>query len=183
MFRLWLLALGFFLASTAALGQSAAADSQTLQALLSEIRQLRKDLQTTTVASQRVQILMYRLQSQQGAVARAQQRLDGVHAKLAQSRDGVRHFTTELERTETALNDTQNPADRKDLETMLPRTKGELESQKAAEQEWEAKEAEAAQDLRSEQSKLATLQEQLEQLDKILDGVSRQSATGPRQSP
>jgi chromosome segregation ATPase len=183
MFRLWFLALGFFLASTVALGQTTPTDSQTLQALLSEIRQLRKDLQTTTVASQRVQILTYRLQSQQGAVARVQQRLDGVHAKLAEAQAGVRHFTSEIERAEAALNEPQNSAeaDRKQVEGMLATGKRELESQKAAEQEWETKEAEAVQDLRSEQSKLAALEEQLDQLDKILEGAARQSATGPRQ--
>jgi hypothetical protein len=176
MVRSLFLKLGLLVASSSALGQSAGTDSQTLQALLSEVRQLRKDLQTTTVASQRVQILMYRLQSQQTAVARAQQRLDGVHAKLAEARNGVQHFTSEVERMETALNDTQNPADRKELESLLPARKGQLESQKVAEQDWGTKEAEAVQDLRSEQSKLAALEEQLDQLDKILEGVARQSA-------
>jgi hypothetical protein len=52
---------------------------------------------------------------------------------------------------------------------MLTRLKGELESQKAAEQEWLTKEAEATQELRSEETQLATLQEQLDQLDKILE--------------
>jgi hypothetical protein len=52
-----------------------------------------------------------------------------------------------------------------------------LESQKAAEQEWETKEAETVQELRSEQAKLAALQEQLDQLDKILEQASRQPAS------
>jgi hypothetical protein len=34
-------------------GQSTSTDSQTLQALLAEVRQLRHDLQTTTIAAQR----------------------------------------------------------------------------------------------------------------------------------
>jgi hypothetical protein len=56
---------------------------------------------------------------------------------------------------------------------MLTRLKGELESQKAAEQEWLTKEAEATQELRSEETQLATLQEQLDQLDKILEPSGR----------
>lgn len=175
--RVWFLLLGLFVASISAFGQSTTTDSQTLQALLSEIRLLRRDLQTTTVASQRVQILMYRLQSQQAALARAQQRADEVHSRLNEAQAGVRHFTSEIERTETALNDTQNSNDRKQVEGMLAAAKRELELQKAAEQDWEAKEAEAVQNLRSEESKLAALEEQLDQLDKILEGVSRQSAT------
>lgn len=168
----WLLLFGLFVVSTSAFGQSIATDSQTLQALLSEIRQLRKDLQTTTIASQRVQVLMYRLQSQQSAVARAQQRADEVHSRLTDAQAGVRHFTSEIERTETALNDSQNSSDRKQVEGMLAAAKHELESQKAAEQEWETKEAEAVQSLRSEEAKLAALEEQLDQLDRTLEHSS-----------
>jgi hypothetical protein len=59
MHRPFLFGLGLILASTVSVGQTASPDSQTLQALLAEVRQLRKDLRTTTVASQRVQILLY----------------------------------------------------------------------------------------------------------------------------
>src|SRR5437660_9709664 len=43
-------------------------DSPTLQALLAEVRQLRKDLQTTA-AGQTAQILLYRLQTQEASGA------------------------------------------------------------------------------------------------------------------
>jgi hypothetical protein len=66
-----ILALGFLLSSTLCFGQTTPSESQTLQALLLEVRQLRQDLQTTTVAAQRAQILLYRLQGQEAAVARA----------------------------------------------------------------------------------------------------------------
>jgi len=65
MHRSCLLILGLLLIATPVLGQSASTDSQTLQALLSEVRQLRHDLQTTTLAAQRAQILLYRLQGQE----------------------------------------------------------------------------------------------------------------------
>ncbi len=172
--RLFLLALGFLMTSTVSVGQTASAESQTLQALLVEVRQLRKDLQTTTVASQRVQILLYRAQLQETVVAGAQRRLDVVHSKLAEVRSGVAHFASEVERAEAELNDSQGSADRKQVEGMLAAAKRELESQKAAEQEWEAKEAESVQDLRSEQAKLVALQEQLDQLDKTLEQASQQ---------
>ena len=48
-------------AQTAA--QTASPDTQALQALVTEIRQLRLDLQATTIATQRVQIVLYRLQT------------------------------------------------------------------------------------------------------------------------
>jgi hypothetical protein len=76
--------------------------SQTLPALLAEVRQLPMDLQTTTVASQRIQIIFYRLQLQEGTIARAQQRVDEVQSKLAEAQAGVQHFASELERMERA---------------------------------------------------------------------------------
>ena len=176
MHRSWLLTVGFVLASPVSFAQTASADSETLQASPAQIRQLRMDLQTTTVASQRVQIILFRLQLQAGTVARAQQRVDEVHSKLAEARAGVQHFASEVERMERALNETQNPADRKESESLLAARKGQLESQKAAEQDWETKEAESRQELRSEEAKLAALQEQFDQLDKILEQSSRQPA-------
>ena len=170
--RAWFLVFSLFFASTAAFGQSVPADSQTLQALLSEVRQLRKDLQTTTVASHRVQILLYRMQSQQAAVARAQQRVDEVDSRLTDAKGAVRHFTSEVERAEAALNDSQNATQRQQLEQILASNKRELEPQKLAEQEWETKAAEAVQNLRSEEAKLTALEDQLDRVDKDLERSS-----------
>src|SRR5258708_29002378 len=82
-----LLVLSLLLSSTACFGQTTPGDSQTLQALLLEVRQLRQDLQTTTIAGQRAQILIYRLQGQEAAVTRAAQRLDEAREKLARIQD------------------------------------------------------------------------------------------------
>jgi len=172
MYRASLLFLALCFLSSAAFGQSASADSQTLQALLSEIRLLRKELQTTTVAAQRVQILMYRLQMQQAAVARAQQRVDEARSRLAEAQGGVRHFTAEIERAEAALNDSPTSIDSKQVEGMLAAAKRELEPQKIAQQEWESKDAEAVQNLRSEEAKLAGLEEQFDRLDRELEKSS-----------
>jgi chromosome segregation ATPase len=171
--RAWFLPLALFVVPTSSFGQSITPDSHTLQELLSEIRQLRKDLQTTSVASQRAQILLFRLQSQQAAVARAQQRTDEVRSKLADAQAGVRHFTSEIERAESSQNESQSSAEREQVEGMLTAAKRELESQKAAEQDWESKEAEAVQNLRSEEAKLTALEEQLDQLDRDLAKASR----------
>ena len=131
----------FVFASPVSFAQTASTDSRTLQALLAQIRQLRMDLQASTVASQRVQIILYRLQLQEGTVARVHQRVDEVHSKLAEARAGVQHFASEVERMERALYETQNPADRKESESLLAARKGQLEYQKAHR---ETKEAESS---------------------------------------
>ena len=89
--RSGLFVLGLLIFSPDCFGQSTPGDSQTLQALLSEVRQLRQDLQTTTIAGQRAQILIYRLQGQEAAVARASQRLDEARDKLARIQDERKH--------------------------------------------------------------------------------------------
>ena len=80
----WLFSIvGPLLIATPAFAQSSSTDSQTLQALLTEVRQLRHDLQTATVAAQRVQIALYRLQRQEAAVAHATQSLTDARSRLA----------------------------------------------------------------------------------------------------
>jgi hypothetical protein len=68
--RLSFVPLALLLASPA-FAQSNPTDSETLKALLAEVRLLRHDLQTTTVAAQRSQILVYRAQAQESVVARS----------------------------------------------------------------------------------------------------------------
>ena len=55
--------LSLLVMATAACAQTASPDTQALQALVTEIRQLRQDMQATTIVTQRVQIVLYRLQT------------------------------------------------------------------------------------------------------------------------
>jgi hypothetical protein len=64
----------FWIAGLAS-SQTAPTDSQTLQALLTEVRRLRHDLRSTNAMAQRAQIALYRLQRQDEAVVRANRRL------------------------------------------------------------------------------------------------------------
>jgi hypothetical protein len=105
-----LLALGLLLFSAPCFAQLAPSDSQTLQALLSEVRQMRQDLRTTTIAAQRSQILIYRLQGQEASVARASQRLDEAREKLARTQDERKHVVADVKQVEDFVNNTENPA-------------------------------------------------------------------------
>jgi len=172
--RLSLLVLGPLLFSTACFGQTTPRDSQTLQALLSEVRQLRQDLQTTTIAAQRAQILIYRLQGQEAAVARASQRLDEAREKLARIQDERKHVATDVKQQEDFISNTENPpTQRKEVEGVLPRLKTRLESLENEEQQRQAREIEAEQQLRAEEVRLSDLRDQLDRLDKALENASR----------
>src|SRR5215470_2310812 len=71
------LALGLLMVfdGTAA-GQSKPTDSQSLEAIVGEIRQLRQELRTLVGTAQRAQILISRVQVQESLVRRLQERVD-----------------------------------------------------------------------------------------------------------
>ena len=176
-----LFVLGLLLFSTACFGQTTPADSQTLQALLSEVRQLRQDLQTTTIAGQRAQILIYRLQGQEAAVARASQRLDEAREKLARIQDERKHVAADVNRQEDFISNTQNPAaERKDVEGMLSQSKTRVESLENQEQQLQTREIEAEQQLRAEEIRLSDLRDQLDRLDKALASAGRRLGVSPQ---
>jgi chromosome segregation ATPase len=167
------------LVSTPALGQTAS-DSQTLQALLAEVRQLRHDLQTTTVAAQRAQILIYRAQGQESVVLRLQERVDDARSKLAQIRSEQRNRAATIKQIEDVKSGTETPeAEQKQLEDSVAPLKARLEAEANKEQETQATLTEAEDQLRVEQAKLGRLQDELERLDKKLENFNRQMGSNP----
>ena len=76
MVRRTILALGLPLLSPRVFGQATPTQSQTLEALLAEVHQLRQDLHAVATAGRRAQILIYRLYVQEAVVARAAEHLD-----------------------------------------------------------------------------------------------------------
>ena len=179
--RLSLFILGLLLSSTACFGQTTPTDSQTLQALLLEVRHLRQDLQTTTIASQRAQILIHRLQGEEAAVSRASQRLDEAREKLARIQDERKHVATDVKQQEDFIRNTENPpTQRKEVEGMLPQVKTRLESLENEEQQRQAREIDAEQQLRAEEVRLSDLRDQLDRLDKTLENASRRLGVSPQ---
>jgi chromosome segregation ATPase len=176
---LFLMGLLFF--STDCFGQTTTGDSQTLQALLSEVRQLRQDFQTKTIAAQRAQILIYRLQGQEATVARASQRLDEVREKLARTQDERKHVAADVKQQEEFINNTENPASqRKEVEGMVSQLKTRVESLESQEQQLQTREIDAEQQLRTEEVRLSDLRDQLDRLDKALENASRRAGGSPQ---
>lgn len=165
--RLCMLAL--LLVPAAAFCQQNSADSQTLKALLEEVKQLRRDLKTTTVAGQRVQIALYRLQLQDAALERAKRAADEARAKLTETISGRNHVSDELQRAEDQRSRVEDANERKALEEeAIPRLKLNLERLGNDEQQWRAKVNDADAQVMTEQSKLDALHELLDQLDRAL---------------
>jgi chromosome segregation ATPase len=174
--RLSLLLLTLLLVSTTAFAQTNATDSDTLKSLLLEVRQLRQDLQTTTVAAQRAQILIYRVQAQESAVRRMQERVDDARSKLAQTRFEQKNRTATSKQIEEKKGRSETPAtEQKNLEDTLTQIKARFDADAYKEGEIQATLADAEDQLRMEQAKLGGLQDQLDRLEKTLGNFN-----GPR---
>ncbi len=68
--------VSFLLLSPVAFSQKSESDPQTMQAVLSEIRQLRHDLQTAAFAARRAQIVIYRPHEETAAVEHASEKFE-----------------------------------------------------------------------------------------------------------
>jgi hypothetical protein len=171
--------LGFLLVASTALGQAPSTDSQTLQALLTEVRQLRQELQSNSAAAQRTQILFFRLQTQQTAVARASQRVDDARAKLAETQATRKNLEGEAKRAQDSLEHVDNVAERKSQEDMIRYFKRRIEASGEEEQQRLAKQIEVEDLLRIEQAKLDEFQARLDELDKTLQKSAHGATSNP----
>jgi chromosome segregation ATPase len=162
-----------FVIITAARAQTASPDTQALQALVAEIRQLRQDLQATTVVTQRVQIVLYRLQLQTALTTSAASRLDDARTSLGKVQSETKRIAAYIPMVEEEVKSAQDPAQRKAKEENLSQVKINLEHSAADEQRLQSRQIDAETQFRAEQGKLADLQDQLDRLDKLLDSLTR----------
>src|SRR3954466_7036399 len=130
-----------FLLPLSAFAQSP--DATPTPTLLNEIHARRQDIEATTVTSQRVQIALYRLQSQTSLVTVAQQRLDAARTRTASVRNEVKNLASEMQRQEEQTRTVTNPDQKKDIELHVTRIKSMVESLTAQEGIQRAAEADA----------------------------------------
>ena len=175
--RYSLVSLTFFLAATAAFGQTSQTESQTLQALLTEVRGLREDLRANAVAAERLQILVYRLQVQQEATARALHEVDDAKSKLSDAESRTKTLATTLQRLQDARDENAPPSELKSVDDNIAGLKGRLEALQSQEQQAQATETQAEDQLRIEQSKVSELEDRLNEVDRALENVSHPSAS------
>jgi hypothetical protein len=165
-----------FAITGSAMGQTAPSDSQTLQSLLSEVRELHMELQSSLAKMQRAQILLIRWQTQQSAVEHASQRLDDARTKLAGEQDHQRHIALDSKRLEDQLSAEQVPAQQKALQDQADRLKADFEiATKMVDQDQQAQ-IDCEQKLRNEQDKLDALDAELDDIVKSMGGADGQPA-------
>jgi len=178
--RRLLIMLLCFAVPAAALSQATPSDSQTLQSLLSEVRELHQELQTSLARMQKGQILLFRWQTQQSAVEHASQRLEDARTKLAGEQDHQRSTALESKRVEEELSAEQIPEQQKVLQDQADGLGAELEaSTKRIDQDQQA-EIDYEQKLRNEQDKLEALDAELDIIVKSMGSPDGRPASAPR---
>lgn len=164
---------GLLLTTTRVVAQTAPPDTQMTQAVLSEIRQLRQDLQATAAVIQRVQIVLYRIQVQENQLDRATQRLETARDLCKGAEMQRKQFMSQIEQTESAKWSAQNASDRQAAEDMLVRLRSSAEMFASEARDCQGNQVDAEIQVRAEQAKMSELQDQLERLDKVLAGDGR----------
>ena len=157
-----------------AFSQPGSTDSQTLQAILAELRQLRRELQTSSAMAARAQIALYRLQRQYEAVEHTQQRVSDARLRGAQLETERNRKALEIQGAREAANRNEAPNAQQNFEEIvLPHLKSELELLQRQEQQARTEQGEAEQQLRDEQAKLDGLNDLLDRYNNALEEVSR----------
>jgi hypothetical protein len=170
MIRSLVLMVSSLLFSSAAVCQAPACpEAQTLQSLLTEVHQLRQDLQTVSVAARRAQILIYRLYVQDAIVQRVSENLNNAKTALDAMRTNRGFQTEQIKQYEEARDGSEDPTHRKQMDDMIAQWKSRLEAENSTEQELQAKETELEEELRTERAKFEQEQAKLAELDNALE--------------
>ena len=149
-------------------------NNDVLAALLSEVRQLRVAIERSTLMNTRAQVLLQRLQVQESKTLqlkqeseRASNEATGMRGEQARLADVMRRHEAELARSET-------PAARKEvLQRELEGTRQRALEMSTAETQFRAKESALASEYRAEQTRLAELQQRLNEIDAAIEKALR----------
>src|SRR5260370_30480501 len=104
-------------------------DKATLQALLTEVRQLRLALERSTSVVPRIQLAFQRVQLQQDRVDRLSKQLQDFHTEAAVRVDRKTRLAAAVQQFETRISQEQDPTRSKGLELEMKGVTVELEQQ------------------------------------------------------
>ena len=141
-------------------------DSQTLQAILAEVRAIHNEVRL----SQTTQLLLTELEIQQTAVSRATQRRDDFRSKVLEIQAHEKEVAGRLDHFHPEAE--TNPAEKKEVGDMQESLKNELEGLKSQELQRSNDLQEAEISLRREQGTLDNIQAELNDVVKKLQPVS-----------
>src|SRR5713226_5333920 len=99
---------------------------QTLQQLLTEVRELRLAVQRATVSNTRFQMLIERVRVQQAHVDALSRQLENIHSQVAEMKAAKPQMEQQIKDAEDLLDRTADPNAHADLESRIKAAKGNL---------------------------------------------------------
>jgi chromosome segregation ATPase len=144
-------------------------NSQPMQALLNEVRQLRIAIQQSNLSVYRAQVIVERMRSQQQRVDRLTERLRETRERMANWKMGQTEVQDELKMIEGRINRATEVADRTNWEEHQERLKTRLASMAQENTRLQEQESQLAGQLSIEQAKLAEFNDQLDALQRELE--------------
>jgi hypothetical protein len=161
-----ILSLVLITKTTPVLAQAAPSESPLSQAVLTEIRALRQDLRNAAAATQRVEILMFRVQMQAALADKAEQRLEVARSQCKAAQDQEKFVGTQIE--QLRKQNANDAVDQKRTETMISQLQAQVETWSGQAQQCQVEQIDAETQFRAEQAKSIALEDQLTQLDRVL---------------
>ena len=158
------LALLFIVVTSPSFAQTAQSDSQTLDAILAELREIHHELRST----QAMQMLLAELGAKQSVVNQAVERLDRERSNLIQIQSDQGRTLGELDRAQDKVDRSSDPTEQKQLTEEVQRLKTNISTLKILEQARQSAVDEAQQRLRDSHDAVQEVQEQLDAMTKKL---------------
>lgn len=144
-------------------------DQQVLQALLSEVRQLRLTLQRANLSVFRAQIMIERLRMQQERVDRLARQLEENQNELTGSALSQSQLTERGKELESQIKSEQDAGRRAQLEAQSKELTYIMEQQTERETQLRARQGQLATQLQAERTKLDEIDSRLEALERELE--------------
>ena len=155
--------------TAASQAQSQDTDSQTLKAILAELRAIHQDMQVTETT----QLLVAELQMQQAVVSRATESADSAREKVNNVHNAQQQLSASLERMQTRLDETTNADEKTALSRQIEQLKGNVDLLKNSERDSNTNLQDMQQRLRDAQDKLAGIEAELNAAISRLAPVSK----------
>lgn len=155
-------------AETAQGGQGG--DGATAQALIQEIRALRRALQDSTTGTLRTQVAMERCRMQQLTVERLTDEHNSIQTQIESNQEAIQQMEASAKTLEHALAGETEPARRGDIEREYKAFTTGVEQRRQQNNQLQARAAQVSGALQSEKGKLNELREALDAFDRALAG-------------
>lgn len=149
------------------------AGTDTLSALLTEVRQLRIAMERTATIAPQVQLLGARLTVQNERLSRATNDHANVQEEIERVTNAISQISARIQELETSASEAANPVAQRQFVAEQRALKQELESQSAQETRLRARETELANLVAAEQNRWLELNARLDDLERALARTPR----------